>query len=111
MKRSATAAADRVYSIKLHLRYLQSIAANPSTVDVEIARRESEIAKHQAAISRMRHLKENVHEAIEAKEVELRQAAMIANQNTLATKIAKFQDMQRQLKEIQRRMLHAYTKP
>ena len=70
--RTSAANEARIATLKLHLRYLQSVAANPASLNAEIARRKNAIAKQQAEIDRMENLKTTVHDKIDEVETEIR---------------------------------------
>ena len=103
MARTEQAQQELVYSIGLHLRYLRSVAANPSTLDAEIARRKEAIAKHQAEIDRMVALKSTVHSRIEAVEAKLRHVSQLNAINKykqLLREIAQAQQQQQQQQQL-----------
>lgn len=90
-------AVERVESIKLHLRYLHSVAARPETVDTEIARRRAAIAAHLEEIARLEQLKSTVLDVIKQKQALLQRLKADVIEKRLEAKTQRWRELRAQM--------------
>ena len=105
MRRTNNSLEGRKSILKAHLRYLHSVAANPATLNKEIARRKAEIAKHKAEIARLEETQNTVHDQIEKAEADLREITLKISTAEIQKTIQKYLELK---KKVER---HANLKP